>query len=84
MFIVIKTEGTLKEINKDFDNEIRSFKSLLTLQYFPKIGSQIRKTIDCFTWGGVVKLFHEEYDVVEKEYSRIREMEDSCNFFICE
>ena len=32
-------------------------------------------TIDCFTWGGSVKLAHEDQTVVERDYRRIHELE---------
>jgi hypothetical protein len=33
------------------------------------------KTIDCLTFGGIVKLVHEDKATLDANYNRIREME---------
>lgn len=38
-------------------------------------GAHVRKTIDCFTFGGVVRLISDDSEALAKDYERIREIE---------
>lgn len=79
----MKTSGVLKEINEAFVDEIESMASLKGYEFFLRPGQSIVPTVDCFTFGGLVKLFHTDKDVVSANYDRLRAMEDA-NLFICE
>jgi hypothetical protein len=76
-------KGFLLEINADFIEEIRHMRSFIRMEIFLKPGDIVKKTIDCFTLGGVIMLSHRYGGQVEADYARIREMEDQ-NLFICE
>ena len=43
-------------------------------QYFFNVGEQLRKTIDCFTWGGFVQLTNNNKQQLEIDFERIDEL----------
>lgn len=51
--------------------------SFVGIEVFHHVGKVIRKTVDCFSWAGIVKLYHLEDQQLNKDYTRIREMEDT-------
>ena len=77
LFIVVNTCGELQEINPAFTREINSMTSVKDMEYFPKRGQTICKTIDCFSFGGMIKLFNKDLSILESDYQRIRVMESS-------
>lgn len=82
LFIIVKnSRGILESINPNFIEEIKLMKSFRYIEFFLKIGGIIAPTIDCFTFGGLVKLCNSNLDTLISDYDRIRNMEDS-GFFI--
>lgn len=56
--------------------------SFLGLDLNFKDGQSITPTIDCFTWGGVVRLAHASQTVVDADYTRIEELEKTTLFSV--
>jgi len=83
LFLQSNVCGRLVEINPAYIEEIRAMPSFVHMELFARLGQQLKKTIDCFTFGGIVKLVHAQSEVLEKDYNRIREMENS-GLFLCE
>ena len=81
LFIIVSVEGTVKAINNDSLAELSSLSSYIYHEIFHTIGKQIGKTKDCFGFGGLVKLFNTNLDILVSDYDRIREMES--DLFIC-
>lgn len=52
LFIVVNTSGQLEEINQAFVDEIEDMSSLIDYEFFVKPGAVLKRTVDCFTWGG--------------------------------
>jgi hypothetical protein len=75
LFIVVNSKGTLSEINSSFTEEILGMASTVHLEYFLKVGQSFGNTIDCFTFGGLVKLSNKNLAVLTADYERIRAME---------
>ena len=69
-------------MNQRFLEEIRCMPSFVGVEVFIHSGKYIKKTVDCFSWAGVVKLYHLKGEQLECDYSRIREMEDSGLFTV--
>lgn len=42
----------------------------------------LKRTIDCYTFGGVVRLIHESEEQLEADYASLREIEQ--NLFVVE
>ena len=82
LFVVSKGEGTLLEVNHKYIQEIETMPSYLYLEIFHAPGKVIKKTIDCFTWAGLVTLFNENENQLTRDYDRIREMEDTGLFIV--
>lgn len=82
MFFVSRVSGTLSEINPQYIAEMQSMASFVNFEMFLKVGAQISKTVNCFTFGGIVLLIHDDLDVVLNDGDRIRAMEDSGLFCI--
>lgn len=65
---------------EDFDAallaEIESMPSFVWMELFAAQGQAVRKTIDCFTFGGVVRLLHADQATLLRDYARIREIEE--------
>lgn len=80
----MKSRGSaLRSINQTFLDEISAMNSVVGSEIFVKVGQPLLPTVDCFTFGGLVKLFHANLDVLLADNDRIREMEN-LDFFICE
>jgi len=80
LFLIIKVKGRLLCYKPAFLEEIKAMKSFIYLETFLKPQQNVIPTIDCFGFGGIVKLFHVDLAVLSQEYERIREMED-CGLF---
>jgi hypothetical protein len=81
LFIIVSVEGCVKEISADCLAELISLPSYKYHEIFHTIGKQIYKTKDCFGFGGLVKLYNTNLDVLVSDYEKIREMES--DLFIC-
>lgn len=82
LFFVVKKEGRFKSVNPTLHDEIKNMSSCQYCEFFLKQDKIAKKTIDCFTWGGLVSLYNEENDLLMNDYNRLREMEDLPDFFI--
>ena len=83
-FIVSYSDGMLKEVNSGYLSEITKFSSYRGMEIFVQPGKPIKPTTDCFTFVGNVLLCHESLEQVEKDYARIREIENTTDFLILE
>jgi hypothetical protein len=81
--LIVKVTGKLVEISPDLIEEMRQMRSFGRCEIYVKLGQHVVPTINGFTFGGVVVLKHAEQEVVDADYSRIREMEDQ-NLFVVE
>jgi hypothetical protein len=75
-------EGTLKAVNENYLAEMRAMPSFNMVDIFPKLGSVIYRSINCFTFGGVALFIHDDLDVVMRDVNRIREMENNGLFIV--
>ena len=75
LFIVVNTFGMLGSIDPSFTEEILAMSSTVHLEYFLKIGQPFIRTIDCFSFGGLVKLVNKDLKQLTADYERIRAME---------
>mmetsp|Transcript_8770 Transcript_8770/g.13114 ORF Transcript_8770/g.13114 Transcript_8770/m.13114 type:complete len:567 (-) Transcript_8770:1551-3251(-) len=69
-YIVSYTEGMLKGIDPSALEEIKAMESYRGHQMFVKVGKELKKTISCFTWAGVVRLVHEDEEKLNQDYRR--------------
>ena len=65
----------MRDIDNDRIDEIQALSSFVSLELFVQKGALVRRTVDCFTWGGVVKLISNQQDVIEGDYNTIRNIE---------
>eukprot|EP01039_Chlorochromonas_danica_P007202 gene7202-7968_t len=77
LFLIAFDEGVLKEVDPSLLEEIRRMQSVVGVDLLVKPGTYVYKTIDCFTFGGVIRLVNEDLSQLERDYNRIREMEKS-------
>ena len=84
VFMISYKEGILKEFNPKFLAEIKKFRSFRDMEIFVKPGQKVLPTTDCFTFVGNLRLCHVDEKVVQGEYDRIREMENSGEMLIFE
>jgi biotin carboxylase len=84
LFFVVKCEGVFREVYKEYLDELLQFSSTKYLEFFLKPGAIIRPTKDCFSWGGLAKFVNDDLDELIRHYDRVREMEDSRIFFLCD
>ena len=83
--MVSYTEGaTLKAVNQKYLEEIQSFDSFKAMEIFVKRGDTVRKTVDCFTFIGNVRLIHSDSEVVQRDTDRMREIEHAEDFLLLE
>lgn len=75
MFLILYDSGEVKAVNAELMAEIQSMASFVAMEIFPQIGEQMKKTVDCFTFGGVLKFVNSDSGQLEADYARIREIE---------
>mmetsp|Transcript_2629 Transcript_2629/g.2785 ORF Transcript_2629/g.2785 Transcript_2629/m.2785 type:complete len:536 (+) Transcript_2629:26-1633(+) len=83
LFLQCNVEGLLMTINENMVTEIRNMASFVDMEIFLKVGRKVSKTIDCFTFGGIVKLTNTSSEGLIADYNRIREMENT-GLFVCD
>jgi len=75
-FLMSNVEGKLKCWNQEVLDEITKMPSFQGMELFLNAGDSVHPTIDCFTWGGVVKLSHADNATAITDYQRLEEMEN--------
>ena len=55
-------------------NEILSMESYRSHQFFVEAGEPIKKTQNCFSWGGAVILANQDSDALERDYARCAQL----------
>jgi serine phosphatase RsbU (regulator of sigma subunit) len=75
VFLILYKDGLVEDFDTDLLLEIQNMPSFVSLEMFAAKGAQVRKTIDCFTFGGVVRLISSDSAAVVRDYERIREIE---------
>ena len=78
----MQSEGFLRAVDETAVNEIEDMKSFVDMELFVKSGGPVKKTIDCFTFGGSIKLVNENLSQLVEDYNRIRELEISSLFIV--
>lgn len=66
--IVTDSSGVLKEINPVTLTELKSLESYRGHQFFVSSNQLVRKTVDCFSWAGYVKLNNSDKDRLYADY----------------
>ena len=82
LFLIVQSEGFLRAIDETAVNEIEEMKSFVDMELFVKAGGLVKKTIDCFTFGGSVKLVNDDLSQLVQDYDRIRALEISSLFIV--
>ncbi|CAN0359024.1 unnamed protein product, partial [Ectocarpus fasciculatus] len=77
-------EGPFKEYCAADVAEITKMESYRGHQFFVKPGSTIRKTKNCFTWVGCVRLTHKDEETVKRDLARLEVMETTSLFILSE
>jgi biotin carboxylase len=80
--LIVKVDGILAEIDPVLIEEMRNLASFGRCEVYVKLGKKVVRTINGFSFGGVVVLKHEEQGVVDRDYLRIRQMEDEGLFVV--
>eukprot|EP01038_Epipyxis_sp_PR26KG_P012303 gene12303-16500_t len=70
LFFIVYVNGILNTFNPDYYEEITSMSSFVDMEIFLKIGQKITPTVDCFTFGGMLKLFNTDLDSLIGDYER--------------
>jgi hypothetical protein len=83
-FLVLHRSGEFLGLDPRLLEELLALPSIRRSMFFPKPGALVQATTNCFTWGGVAVLAHEQEAVVEADYSRVRAMELAGLFLIKE
>ena len=69
-FVVTCKEGMLRRIDDAALQEILDMESYRSHQFFVEAGEPIKKTQNCFSWGGAVTLANTCSATLEKDYAR--------------
>ena len=81
-YLVSYVEGVFVETRREYVAELRALASFLVMEVLFEPGQRVGRTVDCFTWGGVVKLFHTDNAQLCADYDRIRVMEETGLFVV--
>lgn len=74
LYLVVSHEGLFLELDSVMLEEIQHLSSFVKLDLFAKSGTVIKKTIDCFSFGGIVRLVNEDAGQLQADYDRIHQM----------
>ncbi|KAJ1463261.1 ATP-grasp domain-containing protein [Pelagophyceae sp. CCMP2097] len=80
-YLLVHHAGTLVEISAAGLAIITSLASYTGHEIFVHVGDRVIPTVDCFSWGGIVKLVHAEESVVAADYAVIEKMCQSTTEF---
>ena len=69
-FVVTCKEGLLNRIDDAAMQEILNMESYRSHQFFVEAGEPIKKTQNCFSWGGAVTLANTCSASLERDYAR--------------
>eukprot|EP01031_Cornospumella_fuschlensis_P040026 gene40026-48765_t len=81
-YLVVPRDGLFLELDPVLLEEIQQLSSFVKLDLFAKSGTFIKKTIDCFTFGGSVRLAHEDARQLQNDYERVHHMTAAGGLFI--
>ena len=68
--IISAKEGLLLRIDEASKNEILAMESYRSHQFFIEAGDAIKKTQNCFSWGGAVTLANTNEETLKRDYMR--------------
>ena len=68
--IVSAKEGLLKQIDEASLQEILNLESYRSHQFFVDKGDSVKKTQNCFSWGGAVTLANTDEKALNRDYAR--------------
>lgn len=69
-FIISDKEGLLLSIDEASLKEILAMESYRSHQFFIEAGDSIKKTQNCFSWGGAVIFANTDSAILERDYAR--------------
>jgi hypothetical protein len=69
---VSHAEGILNKIDESSLAEILAMESYRSHQFFVEAGEPIKKTQNCFSWGGAVILANKSSEGLERDYARYK------------
>jgi hypothetical protein len=75
VFLILYADGVAEDFDAALLAEIEAMPSFVSLELFCNQGAAVRKTVDCFTFGGVVRLLSNDQETILRDYERIREIE---------
>jgi len=75
VFLILYKDGLVEDFDHALLTEIQNMASFVSLEMFAAKGARVRKTIDCFTFGGVVRLVNPDTAVLVRDYERLRGIE---------
>lgn len=84
LWLVHHKGGIFQKLNAEMAQEIDAMGAVLDWNIFPNPGDRVSPTTNCFTWGGLVIMFHVDRAHIEADYARIRELELNGLFEITE
>jgi len=73
VFLVSQTEGKLKGLPRL--EEVKKLKSFFQLDLLVKVGDRLKRTVDCITRPGSIRLCHKDKIQVEEDFLRIEQMQ---------
>lgn len=82
LFIIIYDNGIFRGVKEMCQAEVEGLSSFQYMELFIKEGAPVRQTVDCFSFGGIVKLICTDLSVLKADYDRIKELETSGWFII--
>lgn len=62
----------------------QAMSSFISLELSLKQRHHVKKTVDCFTFGGFVKLYNLDLEALKRDYERLREIELAGGLYILE
>lgn len=74
LFLIVYEDGLLEDINAEMLEDIQGLSSFLRMDLFVRPNTVVRRTVDCFTFGGVVRLVNEDAAALLRDYEFIHEM----------
>ena len=76
LFLILYQSGVVEDFDVELLAEIENMPSFVSMELFATKGAAVRKTVDCFTFAGVIRLVNSDQEALVRDYDRIHAIEE--------
>ena len=81
-FFISYESGVVESVDEATMQDLLSLKSVTYAEIFPQAGTSLRPTIDCLSFGGIVKMINTSLEELVEDYEKLRNIENRQTLFV--